>query len=111
MQGNLSRQELVLHYLSLCLVPMPPFCGLKVQETFNPSDLFSSSPLLMSSIVMTLCYTTDYPQSLVVDRMTMRCLIRPPYTCDSDVAGPGATLSDDTMEVLRKDTISLCYSI
>ena len=57
MQGNLTRQELVLHYLSSCLVPMPPFRGLKIQETSDPSDLFSSSPLLVSSLVMTLRYT------------------------------------------------------
>ena len=80
MWGNLSRQEVVLHYHSPCLVPKPPFCALKVQETSDPSDLFSSFPLLVSCLVMTLRYTTfDYPQNLVVDRMTMRCLIRPPH--------------------------------
>jgi len=29
MQVSLSPQELVLHYLSSLLVPMPLFCGLK----------------------------------------------------------------------------------
>ena len=30
MWGNLSRQEVVLHYLFSCLIPMPPFFALKV---------------------------------------------------------------------------------
>ena len=51
---------------------------------------------------MTLRYTTsDYPRNLVaVDCMSMRCLARPPRTCDSDVAGSGATLNDDYMLML-----------
>ena len=102
MRGNLSRQEVVLHYLSSCLVPMPPFCALKVQET---SDRFSSSPLLVSSLVMPLRYTiSDYPQNLVVDRMTMRCLTRPPRVCDS------TTLNDDSIEV-DVDVPSACEKI
>jgi hypothetical protein len=61
--------------------------GLKVQETNELFNLFSSSPLLVSSLIMTLRYTTklldarsisnssyEYPQNLVIDRMTMRCL-------------------------------------
>ena len=99
MQGSLSGQELVLHHLSSCLLPVPPFCGLKVQETSDPSYLFSSSLLPVSSLIMTLCYTTsDYPQNLVVNRMTMRCLTRPspPCTYDSDVV---ATLNDDSVVV------------
>ena len=42
MQGNLSRREFVLHYLSSCLVPMLPFCGLKVQEMSDRSFLVIS---------------------------------------------------------------------
>ena len=49
---------------------------------------------------MTLRYTTsDYPQNLAVDCMTMRCLTHAPRACDSDVASPSATLNDDSMEV------------
>ena len=81
---------------------MPPFFALKVQETSDPSDLFSSSPLLVSSLIMTLRYiTSDYLQNLVVDRMTMRCLTHPPCTCD------GATLNGDSMEV-NVDVPSAC---
>ena len=56
MQANLSRQKLVLHCLSSCLVPVLPFCELKFQETSDPPDLFLSTPLLVSSLVMTLRY-------------------------------------------------------
>ena len=57
---------------------------------------------------MTLRYTTsDYLQNLVVDRMTTRCLTRPPQTCDSDVAGLGAALNDNSMEV-DVDVPSVC---
>jgi hypothetical protein len=38
MQVSLSRQE---HCLSLSLIPMPSFCGLKDQETSDVSYLFS----------------------------------------------------------------------
>ena len=81
---------------------MPPFFAIKVQETSDPSDLFSPSPLLVNSLIMTLRYTTsNYLQNLVVDRMTMRCLTRPPRTCD------GATLNGDSMEV-NVDVPSAC---
>ena len=59
---------------------------------------------------MTLCYTTsDYPQNLVVNRMTMRCLTHPPCTSDSDVA---ATLNDDSKSMEADvDVPSACEKI
>jgi hypothetical protein len=70
--------------------PMPLFRGLKVQETSDSSDLDS---FLIISVAgefprhnLALYSASDYLQNLVVDRMTMRCLTRPPRTCDSDVA-------------------------
>ena len=65
-----------------------------------PARYFLVISIAGGFLVMTLRYTTsDYPQNLAVDCMTMRCLTHAPRACDSDVASPSATLNDDSMEV------------
>jgi len=68
---------------------MPPFRGLKHQETSDTPSLFSPSPfytlvMRVSSLVMTLYYRLLSP---VVDRIDheMPDASDPPHTCDSNV--------------------------